>query len=509
MVRGKGQVLPVALIVGTVLMIFALSMVSMMRQTVKMNVKVQKGMDATLSGDAVVDKSINNLLNGDNWMEPVSKQLPYLTRYRADYVHSDLRNSLYVVQINPGNLVGGPSDPVFERTITADVYTFSEGKVPTPDPTPWTRGGVRPQGALNHRIVQAVVKRAGFGSAMTSGGAAVLKGSNEVYWGDVYCYNTDTSNPSLTLGNKQPLGPGYPAFHTLGYGEAYGDIKLKAGNVIYSNCTDAGAADKKLYPRDPNMPPMPVIDIEGLRQRSKQIYSENGVSSYETGYFYYAYPTTAGEGPNSKSGGAAGTGVERNHQYNDKTSADYLSWKNKIKVVLNRAGINLGKGTGWPGSDDFVVFCDTKDGKPLDATGTNRYNGDGCGGTAKNAVDFGGCYFNGTLVLLGDFCWSAGGGGYPSMYRPDDGWLPAGPYNISGAKDIAVNFNGFLYVGGDVPKMTGNPLIYGSMYINGEVDSTGNFTLYYRDDFNYGMIAPGLVSITKWREIPEFPTPLP
>lgn len=91
------------------------------------------------------------------------------------------------------------------------------------------------------------------------------------------------------------------------------------------------------------------------------------------------------------------------------------------------------------------------------------------------------------------------------MTSPGGGWLPSGTVTKS------VNVNGFWYVGGNVEKLNGTPVIYGSLYIKGSFAPNGNVTAYYRSDFDYGLIVSGTMGMSEWREIDAsaMPAPLP
>lgn len=360
--KGKGelgQILPVSLIVGGALLLLALAIVSMLSHTVKMEVKTKKGTAATYAGDAALDKTIEMLRT--SWGDPETQEFPYLTRYRFDYVHYDIPNAVYVVQVDAGNLVKPPGNSFFERTVTVDVYTFSEDKTPKPNPTPvvpWVRGGPVPTDYVNHRTVQAVVSRTAFNSALSAEGGVVLGGSAEIYWGDVYCYQ-DVANPAADIAlelQTQSVGPGYPAFHTKE--GCIRKVSGKGGGAgTFCSISDLGASGFKYYPNDPYIPPKPIIDLQIYRNTARQFYVLNGINSGETGYFYYAPTITTGPGPNSQTVGA-NPGNESYHQYN---AGSVMSWAGKMQPVLDRMRTILGQAANWVGEDNLVFFVDTKE----------------------------------------------------------------------------------------------------------------------------------------------------
>jgi hypothetical protein len=500
--EAKGQILPVALVVGASLMIFALAMVSMLRSTARMTQRVAKGNQALFGADLALDKTIN-YLNTGAWGAP-KEPFPFLTRYRGDFVHKDVRDTWYVVRVNPGNLVAPPGDALFERTVTVDALTFAPGQVPpaAPEPTPWTVGGAMPANVVNRRIIQAVVKRGSISNALTSRGNIDIGGSGIIYWGDVYCYMNTLTSPLTTISldiQTQLVGPGYPEFHT-----ETGCIKKQSGKGIGGGTycqSDAVAQSFKYYPNDPNMPPEPIIDLPGLKEIAKKIYIDpsTGTNSQESGYFYKA--GCAGCGTNSTGAGAN----EANHTY---STTRPMAFSDQCTLVLNRMRTNLAKPATWVGSDDLVFFIDTQDTQDLKANLSNMAIGNGTtdpvsgiksidfkgGGTGKGGAAAGS--FQGFMIVQGSMDQTGSGGTNTPMISPGPEWLPPSPVTTENW-----NFNGFLYIGGNFVKYTGNVLVYGSIFCNGFFSSNGNITVYYRDDFNYGILARGSTGVTKWLQI--------
>lgn len=504
----KAQVLPVALIMGGALLIFALAMVSMLSSTIKLSQKVNGGTNATLKADGILQKGINILTMGNNWGPAPSLIMTPITGFKADRVYTDIPDSQYLVQIDSGNLMNPPGDTAYERTVTVDLYQMKKD-YPTPvaQPTPWLRGGSPPADYIAHRTVQAVVRRGSVAAALIAGGTININGHWRVFWGDVYDY-AYTASPFTTtmvsLDNSQPLGPGYPAWHTQtgcidASGSCAGCLGTGSGTgSVVCNITDTGAANCKLYPNDPNMPPKPSVDLEGMKTKAKVVYAPGGVSSYETGYFYYASTITASgvAGTNSLSGGLAGTGQERNHQYNASYEFDCTFGPNdQVDNVLARMAQNLGYASSWRGADDLYFFVDTTDGYGLAPDLSNAVIGGGSG----NAVDGKFATFQGTFILLGSWQSNGHSGSVNTpMAPPSSAWCPTG---FTGTPDM----NGFFYVGGNFHN-TGGPIYYGCVDVEGNCDGAGTPTLYYRNDFKYSLIESGTLGITKWQEVKTFPT---
>jgi len=88
------------------------------------------------------------------------------------------------------------------------------------------------------------------------------------------------------------------------------------------------------------------------------------------------------------------------------------------------------------------------------------------------------------------------------MSPPSGAWCPAA---FTGTPD----FNGFLYVGGNIEQLNGGPYIYGSVDVEGSFNATGTTNVYYRADFNYSLVESGTVAVSRWQEVKAFPTPLP
>lgn len=519
---------------GAVIMIFALAMVSMLRTAVKLSNKVNSGSSTTLGADAVIDKSINILTQGSNWGSGQGISLTPIPGYKGDKVYNDIPNTEYIVQINPGNLTKSPGDQAsplnltsppgdaaYERTVTVDMYTLPKG-YPTPSvmPTPWNQpGGSAPATYVSHRTVQAVVRRGALNASLLTDGTIQLSGHWQIFWGDVYDYYPVTNcgypcatTTVLSLPSNQPLGPGYPSFHTMqgcisSSGSCAGCFGGSGGfsGATYCETTDTGASNCQMYPNDPNMPPAPSVDLDSLKQKAQAAYVPGngqpgaGLNSGETGYFYYTSAYSSGAGTNSVSmgcSGCAGQGVEKNHQYTG-TDFGFARGNAQAKNVLTRMAQNLGQSTSsWVGNDDLVFYIDTTDGLPINSTRSNMVNG------ASGSVDGKFATFRGTLVLLGS--WSANGHSGSSsvlMSPPSAAWCPAA---FSGTPDV----NGFFYVGGDF-SCTGSPLYYGSIDVIGSVSGAGTPAIYFRNDFKYNLIQSGTVATTKWQEVKYFPTPLP
>jgi hypothetical protein len=347
-------------------------------------------------------------------------------------------------------------------------------------------------------------------------------GNFTVYWGDVYNYATTIGNPTINLSVNQVLGPGAPAFHTTGYGQsAYGAIEKDANctgcsatgsnHATFNTTTDPGASTCKIYPRDPFMPPKPQVDLPGLKQKAKNIYvpgtgqSGAGLSSGESGYFYYSAAITTGPGPNSLTTALAGTGKEENHQYNSGNpfAPDRQGSAGGQGVsVLNRMRTNLGLTSSWVGNDDLIFFVDTQDNNPLASDLSNKVIGTENAGN-NYAINFKGFAFRGSFILLGCYANNGPSTGPSILMSPPSGaWCPSA---FTGTPD----FNGFLYIGGNIESLSGTPIIYGSVDLEGDYKATGNSKVYYRSDFNYSLVESGTVAVSRWQEIKTFPTPLP
>ncbi len=524
----RGQVLAVTLVFGAILLIFALTMVTMLRSTIKLSVTTVAGTSAVLGSDAVVDKAIHALEEGNNWGSSPGLVFTPIPGYKADKVYTDIPNAQYVVQIDKGNLLVPPGDLFYERTITVDMYSTKIGQgVPTAQPTPWLRGGPIPADYTNHRRVQATVRRGTLTSALTGGGSLVTNGNFSIYWGDVFDYYVPTAvgvTISMDLSHGANIGPGYPSYHTIGYGQPYGCIKSTGSCVgclgtgtgsgaLFCNITDSGAANCKMYPSDPNMPPKPSVDLPGLKTTAQAIYKQGLVSSGESGYFYFSSTISgAVTGADSISiaacGGCTMAVNEGKHQYNSTTDFDPGGGgggAKQLKNVLKRMAVNLNAGgvttinpATWVGADDLVVYIDTTDTNPLSSGISNKV----IGGNAGNnyAIDFNGQAFRGTLVLLGSFACEGSNDGPSVLMSPSSSaWCPS-------AFTATPAFNGFLYIGGDCTKLTGNPKVYGSVDLEGDFTATGNADIYYRNDFNYNLIQSGTVATTGWKEVATFPT---
>lgn len=531
----KGQVLGTALIIGAVILIFALAMVSMLRSTVKLSQKVNSGSNAALGGDAIISKSINVLEQGSNWGAQPGLSFTPIPGYKGDKVYTDIPNAMYIVQINPGNLTKAPGDqakptnlssppgdPAFERTITVEIYTLPPNfQMPSGVITPWNQpGGSAPASFLNHRILQEVVRRGSTANSLLADGTIQVGGHWLIFWGDVYDYYQvpgcdPSSNPApcttttvLSLGNSQGLGPGYPNFHTQqgcisSSGSCAGCFGGSGGFSGSTYCTvnDVGASNCQMWPNDPNMPPEPSVNLEGQKSTAEHIYYLNGgsQSSGETGYFYNSQMTP---GPsvsqNSVSVGAAGNGVESNHQY--AGSGNFNFFHGQPPNVLSRMAQNLGQASSWPGNDDLVFYVDTTDGLPMSYVGPpGSYTYPNSCGTA----DFKQANFRGTFILNGSFTdgGSGGGGVATQMVPPSASWCPS---TFTGNPD----FNGFVYVAGDFSS-NGNPMFYGSIDVKGNVSGNGTPSIYFRNDFKYNLVQSGAVAIEKWQELKYFPTPMP
>jgi hypothetical protein len=364
-------------------------------------------------------------------------------------------------------------------------------------------------------------------ASIVAGGSIATNGNFTVWWGDIYNYkNVGPTVEVIDLGNNANTGPGYPAYHSKygcikSQGSCAGCLGTGSGSgAVFCNITDAGAAICKIYPKDPNMPPQPVVDLEALKAKAKAIYIPGaglpgaGLNSGESGYFYYSATLSSGvTGPNSiavSCGGCTIAANERNHQYNASNEfgnkpggSDYDNAHN----VLRRMAVNLGQPlpySGWIGNDDLVFFVDTTDGLPLANDLSNGVIGTENSGT-PDAVDFKAFAFRGTYVLLGNFAANGPQNG-PSITMqppvPNSAWCP-GPITDT------PNFNGFLYIGGNVEKLTGTPLMYGSVCLEGDFNASGNVKLYYRSDFHYGLVTSGRIATSRWQEVKTFPTPLP
>lgn len=524
----NAQVLPAGLIMGAVLMIFALAMVSMLSNSVKLNQKVNSGTTSTLTADGVVDKAVNVLTQGNNWGSSPSMAFTPIPGFRGDLVYTDMPNSQYVVQINPGNLTKSPGDqaqplnlssppgdPAYERTITVDIYSMPKGYIsPSSQPTPWTTGGTPPAGFASHRTIQAVVRRGSMTASLVANGTVNVGGHWRVYWGDIYdwyqpsgCSYPCTTVTVITLGT-QPLGPGYPAVHTamgcINSSGSCGGCFGGSGSTNSTVCetTDTGAANCKLYPNDPNMPPKPSVDLDSLKSTAQKIYVPGsgmpgaGLSSGESGYFYYSPSYSAGAGTNSLSGLSAGTGVEANHQYTGSDFGLFFGGNTQLSNVLARMAQNLGLSSSWGGNDDLVAFVDTTDGNPLASDLSNACN-------AGSAISLKQAGFVGTLIIQGSID-DAGGSNFginTTMNPPDATWCP-------GTTTTKVCVDGFMYIGGTFHS-TGSPTFYGAVDDEGSFSGNGTPTLYYRSNFKYNLIESGTVSTTRWQEIKQFPTPMP
>jgi hypothetical protein len=512
--KEKAQVLPVALIMGGALLIFALAMVSMLSNTIKLSNKVNGGTNATLKGDGVIQKGINILTQGNNWGPAPSLALTPIVGYKADRVYLDIPDAQYLVQVDQGNLLSPPGDQAYERTVTVDLYQMQKNyPTPSAQPTPWLRGGAPPNQFVSHRILQAVVRRGSVAAALVAGGSININGHWRVFWGDVYDYANAGGATVVTvnLDNSQPLGPGYPAFHTQtgcisSSGSCAGCTGTGSGSgSTFCNTTDTGAANCKMYPNDPNMPPQPSVGLDGMRDRAMKPYSPGGVPSYETGYFYYATTITPNDTPgiNSQTG-PAGTGQEHFHQYNASTpfsvSTNGGGAVDQVDNVLSRMAQNMGVTSTWRGADDLYFFIDTTDTKALANDLSNMVIGTLNGGQS-GWVDGKDATFRGTFILQG--CWGANGhnGSIDTlMSPPSSAWCPA-------ALTAQPDMNGFFYIGGNFD-CAGAPIYYGCVYVNGNCSGAGTPTLYYRNDFNYSLIESGTLGVTKWQEVNKVPTVL-
>ncbi|HJT24137.1 MAG TPA: hypothetical protein VJ873_06140 [bacterium] len=517
--KADGQVLGTALIMGAVILIFALAMVSMLSTNIKLSQKVNSGNYTTLGADAAIAKGIEALKQGNNWgVVSASTVTPVFTPivgYKADIVYTDIPHTEYVVQINPGNLINPPGDINYERTISVEMYTLPVTVAqPSTQPTPWTQsGGSVPSAYSNHRVLQAVVKRGTFNSAIDAGGAFASNGNFTVYWGNVYDYYQDptctgappcTAVTTISMGNNQTLGPGYPAFHTQ-----YGCISTSnncagcfggassSGSGNYCLTTDTGAINPcQIYPNDPNMPPRPVVQLDYMKAQAKNIYTPGkgqpgaGINSGESGYFY-SLAMTPGPGVNSvavaPTPGPGNTANESNHQYNGSFSIS------SAQSVLTRMQQNLGLSSStWVGNDDMYFFVDTLDGLPVNSSKSNEAGG---------PVDFKHFYFRGTFVLLSDFQDNGPGGISIGTVQAPTGWCPT-------SANLSPDFNGFLYISGDITKLNGTPSIYGSVDLEGTFSAKGNVKIYYRSDFNYSQVESGTLVTEQWKEVSTFPAVL-
>jgi hypothetical protein len=200
---------------------------------------------------------------------------------------------------------------------------------------------------------------------------------------------------------------------------------------------------------------------------------------------------------------------EGKHQYNssghDFNPGGGGGGDKQLQNVLNRMAVNL-KAQGvtgvtpgtWVGADDLVVYIDTTDGDPLKSDLSNKV----IGGNAGNnyAIDFNGQAFRGTLVLLGSFaCEGANDGPSVLLSPPSSAWCPS-------AFTDTPAFNGFVYIGGNCEKLVGNPMVYGSIDLEGDFTASGSADIYYRNDFNYNLIQTGTIATTGWKEVVTFPT---
>jgi len=250
------------------------------------------------------------------------------------------------------------------------------------------------------------------------------------------------------------------------------------------------------------MPPKPKVDLEGLQQRAQAIYTSGGISSGESGYFYYQKPRSgSGAGTNSLTTALAGTGVEKNHQYNEQSN-DVFDTTNQAQNVLDRMKTNLGQTSSWVGNDDLVFYVDTTDGKALASDLSNTVIGGG-NAALNYAVDFKSFAFRGSFILQGGYQNNGPKVGPSILMSPPSGaWCPV-------AFTANPDFNGFLYIGGNIEKLNGTPYIYGSVDLEGNFAASGNTSVYYRNDFNYSLVESGTLAVTRWQEIKVFPPPLP
>jgi hypothetical protein len=187
--------------------------------------------------------------------------------------------------------------------------------------------------------------------------------------------------------------------------------------------------------------------------------------------------------------------------YQTYLAGDYdkkAKWDDVIQPRLDTIMAAAPAGCGIAANDNMTIYVDLEDGSIPAATPQPTL--------MPKEIHTQNIGFRGQIVLTGNFFLNAGGGINKTIYPPPGNWLP-----VSVTTDI--NVEGLLVVGGDF-YWNGNPILYGSIVVEGGYLGGGTITVYYNYYFPYDGIAGGTFAITAWREMDPAdevltPTPIP
>lgn len=451
--KENGYALPVALLLGVLMGIFALTMVMLLIRETKDTVATQKRIQTLVTADAAVDRAIAQIKLLGNW-----DLVPNLIDYRDDLVYTDIPGVKYRVDIQRGDAIDPPGNLKHDRTVTVRARNNSTGV---------------------KRQVQAVIARQPFTSAVSSEGGLSIAGKAQIFWGHMYNFDDTTVMQINTL---QEWGTGYPKAYSLS------DINAKnRGNRLFELCNEdvpnayyfANAEDVGCE----GMPNPPVIDWMDYRDRA-----ENTLPPGCDWPTMAATPTWY-------------TGVEKGMLFQDG-DGDYPGpccgaddqWSTIVKPRYDTLTDPVGSGgCGITGDDleDIVVYIDTTDGAPPTATSPGNHPN-----TVKQTANY--PKFRGTLVMTGALGITGGGGTSTAMEPPPGDWLPGTTVTDN------VNFQGLIVTGGQF-SWSGGPIIYGSVVSFGSFSSVGGIKIYYNYEFPYEGVSGGVFTVTAWREqSPDF-----
>jgi len=239
----SGQGLVYVLIISSVLLVFLIALVDILKRESKWIVKQDKGLSLLHAADGAVDRGLYAIQRSGNWDGIPSGAV---SGYDGKAVYQDSPAMLYTIKIQEGNWTPGYmiGDKDTERTITVFVTNTMTGE---------------------HKKVQAVVIKSTLNSALFSGGGIAIGGNSEIHWGPVVSY---MSGPNTIVNPSH--GDDHPVF-------------MSRGEIIVpglTNCLSPLAGVCYLEKATPlELADPPPVDFAGWRQTAVN-QSASGTTHY-------------------------------------------------------------------------------------------------------------------------------------------------------------------------------------------------------------------------------------
>lgn len=298
-----------------------------------------------------------------------------------------------------------------------------------------------------------------FGSFWGMNGANFSSGG-EIFWSNIYHHDPGTD---LVIGNNQVWGPGYPRAYSVS------DINAKnRGNYTFTDCNE-----DSYYFSNVNdvgcdgIIAQPVVDWAGLKTSA-----QNSGCDWSVLIPIPAWYSFSEQGLLFKPGDS---------DYPGSYGGPDASWAAIIESRLITLQTAAPAGCGITGSalDNEVVYIDTSPGGE-----TPYFVSAGDNNHPKTIKQSGSPpKFRGSIVTAGELQIVGSGGSFTAMSAPAGGWIPS-------SASMNVNFQGLIVTGGDFG-WAGNPVVYGSIIVFGDLVSVGGIKLYGFPAFPYSGISGG------------------